>query len=359
MAERPDRDSRTEQATEKKLRDEIDRGNVPVSREVSVFAFMLALLVLLAFFFKDGAVKTTYALAGLFDHSSAIALRNGNDLVELAQVLILALTPLFLPIFLVLIGAGVAASIRQNAPRLVVDRLQPDLSRISPMEGWNRIFGMRGRVEFLKNVAKFTGITLVVLALLQMDKSQFTGAMFVEPEAIPGLILAIALKVVSGIAIATLLLVTGDVVWSRFNWRQELMMSRQEVREELKQLEGDPLMKSRMRSLALDRRRRSMIAAVARASLVIANPTHYAVALRYRREEGGAPKVLAKGKDLVALRIRAVAEEHDIPVVEDKALARSMYQSVEVDQMIPPEFYRAVAEIIHFLQKHDTRRRTN
>jgi flagellar biosynthetic protein FlhB len=111
-----------------------------------------------------------------------------------------------------------------------------------------------------------------------------------------------------------------------------------------------------MRSLALDRRRRNMIEAVSRATRVVANPTHYAIALRYVREEGGAPVVLAKGKDHIALRIRAMAEENDIPVIEDKALARSMYESVEVDRMIPSEFYRAVAELIHLLQRHERRK---
>ncbi len=180
--------------------------------------------------------------------------------------------------------------------------------------------------------------------------------MFVDPNAIPDLISHIAIRLVSGITIATLLLVTADVVWSRMHWRQELRMSRQEIKEEAKQIEGDPLVKARMRSLALDRRRRNMIAAVSNATLVVANPTHYAIALRYLREEGGAPRVLAKGKDHIALRIREVAEEHDIPIIEDKALARSMYDSVEVDAMIPPEFYRAVAELIHFLHARGQRR---
>lgn len=188
-----------------------------------------------------------------------------------------------------------------------------------------------------------------------MDRSQFTGAMLVEPDAIPGLIMALASKFISGIAIAVLLLVVADLAWTRIHWRQELRMTREEVKEEVKQMQGDPFMKARMRSLAQDRARRSMIAAVAKATLVVANPTHYAIALRYVREEGGAPKVLAKGTDLIALRIREVAEEHDIPVIEDKALARSMYNSVEVDRMIPPEFYRAVAELIHFLRKHEPR----
>jgi flagellar biosynthetic protein FlhB len=126
-------------------------------------------------------------------------------------------------------------------------------------------------------------------------------------------------------------------------------MSRQEVKDEIKDAEGDPIVRARLRSLARDRSRRRMMAAVPRATLVLANPTHYAIALRYVASENAAPLVLAKGKDLVALKIRAIAEEHGIPVVDDKALVRSMYDHVEVDRMIPPDFYRAVAEIIHFL----------
>lgn len=358
MADTPDRESKTEQATDKRISDAIEKGNVPVSREVAVFTFMAALLLILAFFLKDGALKVTSALAGLIDQASNVRILNGNDFTMLSGTLLAAVLPLLLPILITIIAAGLTASFVQNAPRLVFDRLKPDFSRISPFEGWNRLFGMRGNVEFLKNLGKFIGIAVVITVLLQMDRAEFTGAMLVEPDAIPGLILALANKLISGIAIAVLLLVVVDLVWSRIHWRQELRMTREEVREEMKQLQGDPLVKARMRSLALDRARRSMIAAVAKATLVVANPTHYAIALRYVREEGGAPKVLAKGKDLIALRIRQVAEENDIPVIEDKALARSMYNSVEVDRMIPPEFYRAVAELIHFLNKHEPRRRS-
>jgi flagellar biosynthesis protein FlhB len=356
MAEKPDRDSKTEQASEKRIRDELERGNVPTSREVAIFTFMLALLLIFSFFLKNGVLQVAAALSRLLDHTGGFHLRNGNDAAALMHALMMASAPLLVPIFIILMAGGFAASIVQNAPRLVFERLKMDFSRISPMEGWHRIFGSNGQVEFLKSFAKFLGITVVIVALLQMDRTLFTGAMFVEPDALPGLISELAIRLISGIAIATLLLVTVDLVWSRFHWRSELRMTREEVKEEIKQIEGDPLMKSRMRSLALDRRRRSMIAAVAKATLVVANPTHYAVALRYVREEGGAPRVLAKGKDLIALRIRQVAEEHDIPVIEDKALARSMYNSVEVDRMIPAEFYRAVAELIHFLHKHEPRR---
>ena len=126
-------------------------------------------------------------------------------------------------------------------------------------------------------------------------------------------------------------------------------MSRQDVKDEMKQMQGDPMVKARLRSVALERSRKRMMSAVPTATLVIANPTHYAIALRYVRAEGGAPKVVAKGQDLIALKIREIAEENDIPVIEDKALARSMYDRVEVDMMIPPEFYRVVAELIYLL----------
>ena len=159
------------------------------------------------------------------------------------------------------------------------------------------------------------------------------------------------MKLVAALLLASGVLVVADLVWARMHWLHELKMTKQEVKDEFKEVEGDPLIKARLRSLALDRRRRRMIAAVPRATLVIANPTHFAVALRYVKEESAAPVVIAKGQDHIALRIRAMAEEHGVPVVEDKALARSLYESVEVDQLIHPEFYRAVAEIILFLQR--------
>ena len=144
-------------------------------------------------------------------------------------------------------------------------------------------------------------------------------------------------------------MVVADIVWSRIRWRTDLRMTRQELKDEFKQSEGDPLVKSRLRSLARDRARRRMIAAVPTATVVIANPTHFAIALKYDRAKGGAPVVVAKGADLIALRIREIASRHSVPIIEDKPLARALYDAVEVGQWIPPEFYRAVAKILHLL----------
>ena len=217
------------------------------------------------------------------------------------------------------------------------------------MEGWGRIFGSRGLVEFAKAFFKFGAIALVCLMIINGDRTRILDAVLLDPLALPGLVLSLAMRLISAVCVAIVLLVVGDLIWTRFRWRADLRMTRQEVKDEMKQSEGDPLVKSRLRSLARDRARRRMIATVPKATVVIANPTHYAVALKYERSKGGAPRVVAKGVDLVALRIREVASAHGVPVVEDRPLARALFDAVEVDQWIPPEFYRAVAKILHVL----------
>jgi flagellar biosynthetic protein FlhB len=160
---------------------------------------------------------------------------------------------------------------------------------------------------------------------------------------------AMAVNILTAIVLVMAAIAAADVVWSRFSWRQDMRMSRQEVKDELKQSEGDPIVKSRIRSVARDRARRRMMTAVPKATLVIANPTHYSIALKYVRDEDSAPLVLAKGQDLVALKIREIAAELGIPVFEDVALARSMYKQVSVDSVIPPQFYQAVAELVRIV----------
>lgn len=349
MAEKPDKESKTEEATEKKIRDSIEKGQIPFSREAPIFASLAGLLVILSFFTYDNAQRLSLQLSRIMDDPADFALRNGADATRLSMAIGLEMARFLLPICLVLSLAGLAASFAQNAPRLVVDRIQPKLSRLSILQGWSRIFGVQGWTEFIKSVFKFLAVSTVVFLMLRSEQARVVNAMFGDPAAIPEMMLTIAMRLVSAISIATIVLVAVDLVWSRIHWRRDLRMTRQEVKDEYKQVEGDPLVKARLRSLARDRSRQRMIAQVPRASLVIANPTHYAIALKYVRGEDPAPMVLAKGVDLIALTIRETAEKHGIPVFEDRALARSLYEGVEIDRAIPPEFYRAVAEIIHFL----------
>jgi flagellar biosynthetic protein FlhB len=349
MAETSDQESKTEQPTEKKIRDAVEQGRIPISREVSVFASMAALLVIQAFLIGPGAQRLLPTLQALLDEPDAFRLRNGADAQNLLSVVAMEALHFILPPVLILAVFGLAASLLQNAPRFVLERIQPDFSRISFAQGWRRIYGAQGLVEFAKSIVKLVSVGLVVGFVLQSSEARAFEAMYTDPMALPEMVLTIVMRIVSAICIVTIVLVALDLAWARFHWRRELRMTRQELKDEHKQAEGDPLIKARLRSLARDRSRKRMIAAASRATLVIANPTHFAVALRYQREENPAPLVLAKGMDAIALKIRAVAEENAIPVVENKALARALYDSVQVDQVIPPEFFRPVAEIIHFL----------
>jgi flagellar biosynthetic protein FlhB len=349
MAEEPDKDSKTEEPTEKKIRDAFERGFVPVSREVATLASLLGMLVIASFFLVGGVAHINLSLRRLLDNPGGWSLQNSADAIGLFHSIAMDALRLLLPAVVVLAVAGILSSFLQNAPRLVLERVRPQLSRLSISKGWKRVFGVQGQIEFLKAVFKLGAVSFLGFLLLRSARHDVTNAMIMEPSALPALILALGTKLLSTVAVAAIVLVAADIVWSRLFWHGELKMTRQEIKDELKQVDGDPIVKARLRSLARDRQRKRMIAAVPRATLVIANPTHYAVALRYVREEGGAPLVVAKGQDLIALRIREVATEHGIPVIENKTLAQSLYRSVEVDKMIPAEFYKAVAEIVFFL----------
>lgn len=356
MAEASDQESKTEQPTEKKIRDALEQGKIPVSREASIFASMAALMVIQSFLIGQGVQQLVPTLKGFLDDPDGIRLSTAADAQSLLSVVGLQAMRFLLPLVIVLVAFGLAASLLQNAPRLVLDRIQPNFSRISPAQGWKRIFGAQGLVEFAKAVFKLVSVSLVVGFMLRASEARAFEAMYTDPAALPEMILSIAMRIVAAICITTIVLVALDLAWSRFHWRRELRMTRQELKDEHKQAEGDPLVKARLRSLARDRSRRRMIASAAKASLVIANPTHFAVALRYQRDENPAPLVLAKGADAIALKIRAVAEQNNIPVIENRALARALYEAVQVDQVIPGEFFRPVAEIIYFLQSRQSPR---
>jgi flagellar biosynthesis protein FlhB len=349
MAEDEDKDSKTEEATEKKLRDAMEQGNVPFSRELPTLFSLVALVLAGSFLFAGGVVDLGNSLARFLDNPSDWPLENAADALALLRTLGADAAMLLFPVVLLIMVAGLAGALIQNPPRLIGQRIQPQLSRISPMAGWKRIFGVAGLVEFLKALFKLVAVGVVGFMALKATQSEVFSAMFMDPVTLPALSRGIIVRLISWIAILTLILVVADLIWSRRHWRNELRMSREELKEEHKSTEGNPQVKSRMRALARARSRKRMMAAVPQATLVITNPTHYAVALRYVREEGGAPRVLAKGIDVVAKAIRETAQKHNVPVVEDKPLARSLYETVEVDQLIPPQFYKAVAEIIHYL----------
>lgn len=359
MSESADPDSKTEEPTPKKIHDAIEKGNIPQSREMSTFFSIVGICIIIYLFVYNSISSLSEFLLYFIDTPESISLQTGSDAAALLQFVALGVGSFLLPLVCILMVGGILASVLQNVPRLTPDRIEPKWSRLSLLGGFKRIFGVQGQVEFAKSVAKLLIITIVCTILLNSEQHHVVNAMFSDPALVPEIILDLTMRLMSAICVATVLLVATDLVWSRFKWRKDLRMTRQEVKDELRQSEGDPLMKARMRSIAQDRSRRRMMSAVPNASLVVTNPTHYAIALRYVPEEGGAPVVLAKGKDLIALAIREIAQNHEIPIMEDKALARSMYDHVEIDRTIPPEFYRAVAQLFHYLYQRSSNHASN
>ena len=350
MAEERDAESKTEEASDKKLHDAVERGDVPVSREVPLLASLSAILVALVFIIPPRAEAFVGAMLHFLDDPAGWRLEQSSDVLALGEVVVIAAVEFIAPIVFLLMVFGVVASVAQNPPRIVPERIIPDLARLSPQAGFSRIFGLRGWTEFLKSLTKVLAVGVVVGFVLSGRRILLATAMFEDVSDLPQQAVKLCVDVVAAVLVATLVIASADLAWARIHWRRDQRMSRQELKDELRQTEGDRLVKARLRSLRLDRSRRRMLAAVPRATMVVANPTHYAVAMRYVRAEGGAPIVLAKGVDLIALKIREIAEQHDVPVVEDRPLARALYDAVSVDAAIPPEFYRAVAEIVHLLQ---------
>lgn len=346
MSDAPDKESKTEEPTEKKVRDTVEKGQLPFSREAPAFASFLAILVFVLFFARDSAAELGGFLSIFIERAEEWQLGTQSDAIALYRIVFLEIAKVCGTVMLLLVSAGLAASLLQNTPRFVLERIRPKASHISPVKGWSRLFGARGMVEFAKSLGKLLVVGGFVAWTLRAADVRMLSGMITHPLAFTVTIRDIAVDILVAVTAVMTVIAVADIAWSRFSWRQDLRMTSQEVKDELKQTEGDPIVRARQRSLARDRARRRMMAAVPRATLVIANPTHYAIALRYRRGEDAAPVVVAKGQDLIALKIREIAREHGIPVFEEPSLARSMYKQVSVDSMIPSEFYKAVAELV-------------
>lgn len=358
MADGVDKDSKTEAPTQRRYSEAAEKGNVPFSREITVFASTLAIYIYLLFYLPSGVAHLWETLRDLFEKPDQWRFENGQDVVALFIRLGWESSAVVAPAFILMALFGVGASIMQNLPAPVLDRIAPKFSRLSIIAGFSRIFGVPGYVEFGKSLFKVVIVGTIITLSLQSEFVSSIDAMYADPTFLLTRLNSDLKVILIIIIFATAAIGIADYFWTHHQWFTELKMTKEEVKEERKQMDGDPIMKQRQRSFARDLARKRMMAAVPKATLVIANPTHFAVALRYVREEDAAPVVVAKGADLIALKIRAIAEEHGIPVFEDKPLARSMFAQVSVDSVIPPVFYKAVAELIQriYASKNKTRR---
>jgi flagellar biosynthetic protein FlhB len=346
LADGADKDSKTEAPTQKRYNEAAEKGNVPFSREITVFASTLGIYVYLIFYLPSGVAHLWETLRDLFEKPDQWHFETGSDIVALFVRLGWESSAIVAPAFILMAAFGVGSSIMQNLPSPVLERISPKFSRLSPVAGFKRIFGLPGLVEFGKSLVKVLVVGLVVVLSLKGEFFTSLDAMFADPYFLVSRLTADVKTILIIVLIASAVIGIADYFWTHHQWFTELKMTKEEIKEERKQMDGDPIVKQRQRSFARDLSRKRMMAAVPRATLVIANPTHFAVALRYVREEDAAPVVVAKGADLIALKIREIAEQNGIPVFEDPPLARSMFAQVSVDSVIPSVFYTAVAELL-------------
>lgn len=358
MAEEHDKESQTEDATEKRIADAIEKGNVPFAREATLFGSLAAIALTLFLLGNWAATELATLLREVFIASAGLRLEDREAAATFFTTLVQGISFILLPLLAVIAAGSVLAALLQNVPAAAMERITPRMNRISLFRGWTRLYGKAGLVEFAKSVAKIFLVSTMLWYCLKRDLPLFASSLLEEPALLPGLLLDASGDLIRPFLVFSALLALADLIWSRIKWRNELRMSQHEVRQEMKEAEGDPLLKARARTIGRQRASRNMFKKLPTASVVITNPTHYAVALRYSREDGGAPVVIAKGLDHLAMRIREVATEHAVPLVENKPLARGLYEQVEIDQQIPPEFYRAVAEIIHYLSSRGRLQRT-
>ena len=347
--EAPDQEQKTEDPSQKKLEDAQKKGDVVKSQEVVTWFMLLGSAVVFASMGPVAAQGLMVALKDIMANADQVELGGAGFAAFFNGLALTMLGTVMLPL-VVLSACAIVANLIQHRPLISGEPIKPKFSKISPLAGFKRLFSTDSLVNFGKGLLKITVVATVLFFVVWPERDRLDTMMTADPLIILADFQEIGMK----IFIATLAIVTviamADYLYTRQKWWKRLMMTVQETRDEYKQMEGDPHVKGRIRQLRQERSRKRMMAAVPDATVVITNPTHFAVALKYDKNMG-APQCVAKGADAVAFRIRELAKEHDVPIVENPPLARALFASVDVDETIPTEHFKAVAEVIGFVMR--------
>ena len=348
MAEDADSGSKTEDASPRKLEEARRRGEVPKSQDVVSFASLAAAASVLLFAGSGLAHDMVDRLRPFISRPDDFELTNGGG-VTVMRLALAAAAPSLAAVLGAALLAGAAGNLIQHGFLFTTEPLGFKPERISPLSGFRRLFGIDGFVQFLKSALKIGVVATIAWFILKPHAREFELLPALDPMAVLPMAAGMVRDLFFGV-LAFLAIVAGfDWFWQRYRFMQRMKMTKEELKEDFKQAEGDPRIKARIRQLRQERARRRMMQQVPKATVVVMNPTHYAVALRYESGETPAPICVAKGMDSLALRIREVAESHRVPVIEDAPLARALYATVEIDETIPRQHYDAVAKIIGFI----------
>ena len=342
---------RTEKATAKRRQKARQKGQVAQSREIPS---VLILMTALGFFYFGGSWmfwNLSGFVGGVYQDLDTLRLNTVSDLNAFSVDIFANLFSILSPFFVAILIVGMVGNITQVGFEFHGEPLKPKLTKLNPIAGFKRFVSLRSLVELIKSIMKLLIIGGISYGLIKAEIPRFPPLMQQGVGEILLFIAQVSFKILFFVCLALIILAVLDYIYQRWQFEQTIKMTKQEVKDERKQTEGDPKVKSRIRKAQIEMAARRMMEAVPEADVVITNPVHLAVALKFEASEMAAPTVVAKGAGYIAERIKEIANEHQVPIIEDKPLAQTLFKMVEIGEFIPVELYRAVAEILAYVYR--------
>jgi flagellar biosynthesis protein FlhB len=348
MADNDQDQERTEQATSKRRDEAREKGQVARSHEIVSVSILVACLIFF-YFGSSGFLKSIMELMTTGFRTAGQANITPESLNSLFIAYIFKGFIILFPLMLTVVIAAILGNILQVGIMFSSESITPQLSKIDPIKGFERLFSLRSVMELVKSIFKICIVSIVAYIVV---KEEISNMIILMEQSVWGMMIyfgRISFKIVLATTIVLVLLAILDYIYQRWEYEKSLRMTKQEIKDEYKNTEGDPLIKSRIRRLQREMARKRMMAEVPKADVIITNPTHLAVAIKYDPDIMLAPTVVAKGANLIAEKIKQIAAENDIPIVENKPLAQVLYKMVDINDLIPEDLYRAVAEVLAFV----------
>ena len=358
MADDRDEAQQTEQPTQRRLDEAREHGDIVKSAELSTFIVLAGGTLALAMFGKSGAEGLARTLERFISEPEQMGV-GGGDLLALMKATLIQTAMVLGPLFGLFVVAALAGHLIQGRPVFTTEKMKLDITKLSPLAGLKRMFGFEGWMNLLKGLIKIAIVGIAIWTQLWPQRGGLESILDQNAYGVSADMMRLLFKVMMASLIALGMIAGADYFVQYFRFLKRNRMSKQEIKDEYKQTEGDPVIKAKVRQIRMERAKTRMMAEVPKASVVIMNPTHFAVALRYESGKTAAPICVAKGMDALALKIRAAAKEHGVPVIENPPLARALHASVEIDEAIPPEHYKAVAQVIGYVMRLSGKLRSN
>jgi flagellar biosynthetic protein FlhB len=348
LAEGEDDSQKTEEPTQRRLDDAREKGDVAKSQEIPGWFVLASGLALISFVFPGMARSMASEMQVFFAQPHNFEVEPNAIMQMMKQTAWHVTAAVGLPILLLAI-AGFAGHYVQQGMMFTTEKMQPKLDKLNPVEGFKRNFGPQGLANFLKGIGKMALVAMAAFVVLYPKREILAGLPALDMASVLGIVRQSAIELLLAALVVYAVIAGLDYMFQRQSFIKRNRMSKREIKDELKQSEGDPMVRAKLRQIRQERSQRRMMAEVPEATVVVTNPTHYAIALKYEQGVTPAPICVAKGVDAVALRIREIAEEHSIPIVEDPPLARALHATADIDEEIPTEHFQAVAKVIGYV----------